>query len=266
MAIVFAGLVPHSPLLALNIGKEHRIQLSKTVEAYQWLVQDLKESKPEVLVIISSHAASGIDWWNANVCLDYEVDLSAFGDLLTKGKWPGALGLAEELQNFFGQETGIRFYSQPYLDYGTTIPLLLLDEALKDVKILPIGYLENKPREQAQFGQKLGQFLKRWPGKAAIIGSGDLAHCLGAEQPNGLQARGKKFDQRLQEALRNNDEEAMLNISSTVAAETGQCAWLAYITLLAAMKDQPGSWQNLAYEAPFGVGGAVWRWQKDVDN
>lgn len=266
MAIVFAGLVPHSPLLAPNIGKEYRVQLSKTLDAYQQLAQDLKEAKPEVLVVISSHAASGIDWWNANVCLDYEIDLSAFGDLLTKGKWLGALGLAEELQNFFGQEQVIRFYSQPYLDYGTAIPLLLFGDALKDVKILPIGYLENKPQEQAQFGQRLGEFLRQWPGKAAIIGSGDLAHCLGLEHPNGLQARGKKFDQKLQEALRVNDDETMLNISKTTAMETGQCAWLAYITLQAVMKNQPGSWQNLSYEAPFGVGGAVWRWRKQEDS
>ncbi|HNW55721.1 MAG TPA: MEMO1 family protein, partial [bacterium] len=200
-------------------------------------------------------------------CLDYSVDLSTFGDLLTKGRWSGALSLAEDLQSSFGQQQKIRLYSQPHLDYGTAIPLLLLNEALDNVKILPIGYIDsNDCQKQAEFGELLGDFLRKWPGKVAIIGSGDLAHCLGAEQPNGLQARGKKFDQRLQEALRTNNQEALLNISSQTASETGQCAWLAYATLQAIMKNQPGNWHNLSYEAPFGVGGAVWQWRKDEES
>ena len=261
MALVFAGLVPHSPLLAPNIGKEHRTQLAKTLAAYNLLAEELAEAQPEALVIISSHAASGSAWWNANVCLKYQADLSLFGDLLTKEEWSGALGLAEELQDFLGQEQQLRFYSQPQLDYGTTIPLLLLGEAAKQSQILPIGYIDNQPQRQAEFGRFLGEFLRQWPGKVALIGSGDLAHCLGADQPNGLQARGHKFDQRLQEALRQNNSQSLLELSVDTANETGQCAWLAYLTLQAALDGQNGSWQNLVYEAPFGVGGAVWRWQ-----
>lgn len=261
MALVFAGLVPHSPLLAPNIGKEHRAQLAKTIEAYKIVAQGLVEARPEALIIISSHAASGANWWNANVCLEYQADLSAFGDLLTKEHWSGALGLAEELQDFLGRENMLRLYSQPALDYGTAIPLLLLGDAIKDVPILPIGYIENQAERQVEFGYRLGEFLRQWPGRTALIGSGDLAHCLGADQPHGLQNRGRKFDQRLQDALRQNDSQALLESPASSALETGQCAWLAYLTLQAALQNQSGNWQNLAYESPFGVGGAVWVWQ-----
>jgi len=261
MALVFASLVPHSPLLVPNIGKEHRANLSKTLESFELLATELTEIKPDVVVVISAHVASGLNWWNANVCPSYQADLSAFGDLLTKEEWTGALGLAEELQDFLGQEQQLRFYSQSELDYGTAIPLLLLGEAVKQAKILPIGYIDNQPQRQAEFGRRLGQFLGQWPGKAALIGSGDLAHCLGADQPNGLQARGHKFDQRLQEALRQNDTQALLDLPVNLASETGQCAWLAYLTLQAALAGQAGSWQSLAYEAPFGVGSAIWQWQ-----
>lgn len=261
MALVFAGLVPHLPLLAPNIGKEHRAQLAKTLEAYDLLAKELSATQPKAIVIISSHVASGSTWWNANVCLNYQTDLSSFGDLLTKEEWPGALTLAEELQGFLGQTEQLRFYSQPQLDYGTSVPLLLLGESAKRVQILPIGYIDSQPERQVEFGHRLGDFLRQWPGKVALIGSGDLAHCLGADQPNGLQARGHKFDQRLQEALRQNDQQALLDLSVDMAGETGQCAWLAYLALQAAMDRQDGSWQNLVYEAPFGVGSAVWRWQ-----
>lgn len=261
MALVLTGLVPHSPLLVPNIGKEHRSQLAKTLEAYNLLAKDLIEAQPEALVIISSHAASGSAWWNANVCLKYQPDLSLFGDLLTKEEWVGALDLAEDLQDFLGQEQQLRLYSQPQLDYGTAVPLLLLGEAVKPVRILPIGYIDNQPERQVEFGRRLGEFLRQWSGKVALIGSGDLAHCLGADQPNGLQARGHKFDQRLQEALRQNNSQSLLDLSVDMANETGQCAWLSYLTLQAAMDGQNGSWQNLVYEAPFGVGGAIWRWQ-----
>lgn len=261
MTLVLTGLVPHSPLLVPNIGKEHRTQLAKTLKAYDILAKDLVESQPENLVIISSHAASGSAWWNANVCLKYQTDLSLFGDLLTKAEWFGALDLAEALQDFLGQEHQLRLYSQTQLDYGTAVPLLLLGEAVKQVRILPIGYIDNQPKRQIEFGRRLGEFLRQQPSKTALIGSGDLAHCLGSDQPSGLQARGHKFDQRLQEALRQNNSQALLDLSVDTANETGQCAWLSYLTLQAAMDGQNGCWQNLVYEAPFGVGSAIWRWQ-----
>lgn len=261
MALVFSGLVPHSPLLAPNIGKGHRAQLAKTLAAFDEIAAELDELKPEVIVIVSAHVASGPDWWNANVCLSYQSDLSAFGDLLTKEEWSGALDLAEDLQAFLGQEYQLRFYSQPELDYGTAVPLLLLGEAAQQAKILQIGYIEDKPERQAQFGRRLGEFLFQWSGRAALIGSGDLAHCLSSDQPNGLIARGHKFDQRLQEALRQNDGQALLDIPVSLATETGQCGWYAYLTLQAALDGQAGDWESLVYEAPFGVGGAAWRWR-----
>lgn len=261
MALVFAGLVPHSPLLAPNVGKEHRSQLNKTLEAYSLLAKNLLDAKPEVLVVVSPHIISGLNWWNANVCLNYQLDLSSFGDLLSQAQWPGALKLAQDLQDYLAPDQELRFYSQKQLDYGTSIPLLLLNESIKEVKVLPIGFIENQPEKQALFGKKLGDFIQQWSGKVALLGSGDLAHCLGSDQPSGLQSRGHKLDQRLQDALRQNDSSILLNISPDQVQQTGQCAWLTYLTIQATLANQAGQWHNLVYESPFGVGSAVWQWQ-----
>jgi len=261
MALVFAGLVPHSPLLAPNIGREHRQLLAKTLKAFEELSDVLAKAQPEAMIIVSSHVDSGYNWWNANVALDYHADLSPFGDLLTNNSWPGALKLVIDLEDYLGLDLPLRLYSQPTLDYGTSIPLLLLGAAAQKLKILPVGYINNQPERQAVFGHKLGEFLRQWPGRVALLGSGDLAHTLGSDQSSKAQARGHKFDQELQKALEQNDEAAMLNMPQDLLNKTGQCAWLAYLTVNAAIAEQPGQWRNLVYESPFGVGSAIWHWQ-----
>jgi len=261
MALVFAGLVPHSPLLAPNIGREHRQLLAKTLKAFEELSDVLAKAQPEAMIIVSSHVDSGYNWWNANVALDYHADLSPFGDLLTNNSWPGALKLVIDLEDYLGLDLPLRLYSQPTLDYGTSIPLLLLGAAAQKLKILPVGYINNQPERQAVFGHKLGEFLRQWPGRVALLGSGDLAHTLGSDQPSKAQARGHKFDQELQKALEQKDEAAILHIPQELRDKTGQCAWLAYLTVNAAIAEEPGQWRNLVYEAPFGVGSAMWYWQ-----
>ena len=261
MALVFAGLVPHSPLLAPNIGREHRQLLAKTLKAFEELSDVLTKAQPEAMIIVSSHVEGGLNWWNANVSLNYHADLSSFGDLLTKDNWEGALKLVIDLEDYLGFHLPLRLYSQPALDYGTSIPLLLLGASAQKLKILPVGYINDQPERQAVFGHKLGEFLRQWPGRVALLGSGDLAHTLGPDQSGKAQARGHKFDQELQKALEQKDEAAILHIPQELRDKTGQCAWLAYLTVNAAVAEQPGQWRNLVYEAPFGVGSAMWYWQ-----
>jgi len=261
MALVFAALVPHSPLLVPNIGREHCQLLAKTLKAFEELSTALAEAQPEAIIIMSPHIENGANWWNANVSLTYHVDLSIFGDLLTKDSWEGALRLVIDLQDYLWPDQSLRLYSQPALDYGTSIPLLLLGSAVQRVKILPVGYINNQPERQALFGHQLGEFSRQWPGRIALLGSGDLAHTLGPDQPSKAQGQGHKFDQELQRALEQNDEAAILNMPSDLLSKTGQCAWLGYLTVNAALANQLGQWHNLVYEAPFGVGSAIWYWQ-----
>ena len=78
--IVFAAVVPHSPLLVPSIGKEHTEKLANTTHAYAELEQTLYLAKPDTLVMISPHAQMYPDAMSGNASPKFTAVLKQFGD------------------------------------------------------------------------------------------------------------------------------------------------------------------------------------------
>src|SRR5262245_47834651 len=64
--IVFAAIVPHSPLLLPSIGKDKSEALAKTIAAYKEIEEALYLSKAETIVMISPHAQAYPDAFSEN--------------------------------------------------------------------------------------------------------------------------------------------------------------------------------------------------------
>ena len=90
MSLVFAAITPHPPLLIPAIGKQAIKKLAKTKAALERLEEELYLAKPDVLIILSSHARTISDAFTINYCTEYVTDLREFGDLATKVTFRGA--------------------------------------------------------------------------------------------------------------------------------------------------------------------------------
>lgn len=63
--IVFVAISPHPPIILPNIGStEDRLQVQKTIESLERLGKNLKEAKPDIIIISSPH-----EDWGFNVPL-----------------------------------------------------------------------------------------------------------------------------------------------------------------------------------------------------
>lgn len=253
--IVFAALVPHSPLLIPSIGKENTDRLAKTKEAYQHLEERLYISQPTTLVVISPHAPHYPDAWSANIGPDFQGSLKEFGDHSTTVSAHVNFLLSDRVHRGL-REKQIPFTlrSDATLDYGYTIPLCFLTTHLTRWSLLPLAPSARPLEEQIAAGKALNPILHGHEQRIAVIASADLSHHLNPSSPGGEKPEATQFDQAAREALRTHNPTPLLGLSEDVKTNAGQCGAATIAMLLGILQDLNCRPEELCYEAPFGVG------------
>jgi len=253
--IVFAAIVPHSPLLIPSIGKEHREKLALTLQAYAEIEQALYLAKPETLVIISPHAQMYPDAFSGNVAETFTGQLKEFGDHGTTVTAKPDFLLLDHVHRIMRVENvPFTLTSQEELDYGFTIPLLLLTQHLKNWKLIALAPSLLDARMHFEFGRQLKRVLHAEQRRVAVIASADLSHHANANAPEGTTPEGQLFDATVREKLKNLDAAGLLAIDANVIEQAGQCGYRPIMMMLGALENINGTAKELCYEAPFGVG------------
>ncbi len=256
MPIIASAFLPPSPLLIPEIGKQNYQLLKKTIQAYQTVADILKAEEAEIIIIISPHGPAHNHNISLNIHPQLHLSFQEFGYLATIKKFDPALRLADEIKRQLARETGVRLISKQNLDYGSSVPLQLLSSELKTPKVLPIIIATQLDRNHHyQFGQKLGQILQARPEKIALIAAGDLSHRLKKNSPGGYSPKGTRFDNRLIEYLKDENQglEKILALDEKIATEALEngLKQLALLLGLIGNRFQP---EILAYQNDFGVG------------
>lgn len=257
MSLIFSAFVPHSPLLIPAIGKEHRTKLEATIKAYDKLATDLVKTNPETIIIISPHSLIQKTAFSLNLCPTYKTNLSEFGDLVTKKEWLGDLILAQTLKDNLAKKIPLSLISQPELDYGAVIPLILLTENLNQIKIIPLSYAGLGWEKHFVFGERLRREILASQKRIAVIASGDLSHCLTKDAPIGCRPAGKKFDKKFLALLNEGKFKKLAEIDPSLAAEAGECGLKSALILGGILNGSTIKPKLLSYQYPFGVGYAV---------
>lgn len=255
MPILAAALLPHSPLLIPEIGKNNLKVLKKTAAAYQKIIERLKAQEIETIVLLSPHGPIQAANYTINSAPEFSLSLNEFGFLNNK-KIRGDMALSYELKDALKKDFPIQQYTDAKLDYGSAIPLYLINEQLPNLKVVILYYSELALENHWALGEALFPLLNAQPDKIALIASGDLSHRLKKSSLAGYSPKGAKFDNKLIEYL--NDPETardnILNLDQNLIKDAGECG-LKSITillgLLANLKYEP---QVLAYQTDFGIG------------
>lgn len=258
MALVFAAVVPHSPVLLPAIGKEHLKKLRKTVTALRRLEQELVDAKPDTILIISPHGAVAEGHFTLDFGERYVSDLKEFGLMDDGPSFKGDVRLSSTLKEQL-EDHGVPLMlrSSRGLDYGAAVPLSYLTERLPDVAILPFTPGHLPPKAQFECGQAIYEALMQSDRRVAVVASADLSHRLTRSAPAGYSPFGKKFDEKILHIFAEKNYSALVTFEPELADKAAQCG-LPVLTILAGLLDQlHATPELLCYESPFGIGCAT---------
>ena len=253
--IVFAGIVPHSPLLIPSIGKEHTQKLQATLDAYKKIEQELYLNKVETIVIIAPHGPRYPDAFSTNMAAKYKGTLKSFGDFSTEVTAKSDYMLIDHCHRKMREENiPYVLTSIEELDYSYTIPILLLTPQLKNWKLFPVSPSMMNGQQHYEFGRQLKRVLHKEKRRVAIIASADLSHKLNNDSPGGNSIEGPQFDEIIKKNLETKEYSKILEMPSNIIENSGQCGYRPICTLLGILDNIQTESEILSYEAPFGVG------------
>jgi len=253
--IVFAGIVPHSPLLVPSIGKEHREKIAGTLAAIAEIEQALYLAKAETLCIIAPHGIRYPDAYSINLMDNYVGDFKTFGDFSTTITAKSDFLLIDHIQRRM-REDGVPFTltSNTEIDFGFSVPILLLTAHLPSWKFIPVTPSMHDGKSHFNFGKQLKNVLHAETRRVAILASADLSHKASEQSTGGATPEGIAFDKAVTEASEQNAPSTMFSLNPDLIESVAQCGYRPIMTLLGCIDEMNVQPKKLCYEAPFGVG------------
>jgi AmmeMemoRadiSam system protein A/AmmeMemoRadiSam system protein B len=263
--VVLCALAPHPPLLIPEVGKRDLTVVKATQKAMGKLARRVSQAKPDVIIVISPHAPLFHDV--IAVLVDHRLsgDFSRFGAPCAGYSFRNDTELASAIMDEAAR-VGVRTYKYDLgsgdrhrrpqgLDHGVLVPMHFIGEEVgQDVPIVVMG-TALLPRDKLYaFGQAIDKASRRLGRRAVLVASGDLSHRLTPEAPAGYSARGREFDEKLIQFLRDMDVKGILSLDDSLLDEAGECGYRPVVTALGALSGDEVRSEVLSYEGPFGVG------------
>jgi AmmeMemoRadiSam system protein B len=253
--IVFAAIVPHSPLLLPSIGKEHRSKLACTVTALEEIEQALYLARVDTICMIAPHSTRYPDAYSINLADKYAGNFQTFGDFSTTITAQGDFLVMDHIQRHMREErVPFTLTTNAELDFGFGVPISLLTSHLQNWKLIPVTPSMLDGKSHYDFGAQLKRILHSETRRIAVIASADLSHKAGDAAPGGSTPEGVAFDKAVVEAASVNNPQALFTMGNDTVDGVSQCGFRPIMTMLGAINEMNVAAKKLCYEAPFGVG------------
>ncbi|GEM_PF-632036 len=255
-------IVPHAPILVLEVGGSQIERVRATSESLSLLSREIRQLSPETLVVVSPPHLRLISREGFPVKAGKRV----YGSLARFGA-PGAIVDAAtdtELIALIEEHAStrniriVRDFSDREDDWGLIVPLCLIaPPSYRVVSISISPYLSL--REHYELGIAIRNAVEESSKPCVFISSGDMSHRLTPDAPSGYHPRGKEFDELLVNIVRSGNLSKIFDIDPSLSDDAGEdCLWS--ISVLAGIcENQDYDTSLLSYEGSFGVGYMVAR-------
>lgn len=256
MPLVFAAILPHSPLLVPNIGKKNQELFSATLDACKLVAAELIATQPELVIIISGDETKPDLSFAINLSPRFISDLSSFGDLVTRWQFKGEITAAAQFREYLEGQENIQLITNEDLNYMASI-VASLAEVTEAMPLMPVITNTKNLKLNFVFGQHLQKCILSQQKKIAVIASADLSHRLNKKSPAGYLAKAKKLDQKIVSSLTAGKTKELITLSEAILEETAVEDLPTISVLLGIIDGYNWPSRLLSYESPFGVGHAV---------
>lgn len=260
MPVPGAIIVPHPPVILPTVGKGREKEIQATTDACRQAAQTVAGWKPDVLIVISPHAAVYADYFHISPGSAAAGDMGGFGAPQTRLEVAYDIAFRRELIQLAeadGLPAGTLGERDADLDHGTLLPLWFLREAGVDCPILRIGLSGLPPLAHYRLGQCAARAADNLGRRAVLIASGDLSHKLKADGPYGFAPEGPEFDKAVTEAMSNGDFARLLTMDPLFCNRAAECGLRSFQIMAGGLDGLAVESRLLSYQDTFGVGYGV---------
>lgn len=251
MPLVYAALVPHSPLLIPTIGKENRSLIEATVSSLETIKRALGVVHPDVIAVISPHGTirSHIQGF---VSERYKTDFRRFGDLTYSEEFPSSYLFLVQLKKR-ARKFHFSLVTESMLDYGAGVPLTLIQNPLEErFAVSSIRTSSANKVVHFQFGCLLSEEIASTGKRVALLASGECSHCHMSPE---LGEESKAYDHSLIHSIKNRDIESFIHpLDPDRSLRLRSCVGKPLAVLLGALGEASYTPNILSYEQTLGVG------------
>lgn len=257
MTVMGGFMVPHPPLIIPDVGRGQEREIKNTMEAYHRAAKEIAELKPDTIAVISPHTDIYADYFHVS------PGKAAFGDFRKFGAGHAAVKVkydTEFVWNLCRTAESIDFplgllgEKEDKLDHATMIPLYFVNQYYREYRLVRIGFSGLPLPDHYRAGQLLQQTAEQLNRKLAVIGSGDLSHCLKKEGPYGYQKEGPLYDKRIMDVMGGGNFGELLEFPEHFCEKAGECGHRSFVVMAGALDGLKLKTEKLSYEGPFGVG------------
>ena len=256
--IVFAGLMPHAPVLVPGVGGDRLAEVAATVRAMATVARHAVATQPETLVLVSPHSPRRPGAFGLWRTPQLRGSLERFGSPEDRVDLPLDRAFADQLETEAARR-GLRTWhiADKSLDHGAVVPLCYFVAAgwKGPTVILSLNY----PGEGGldELGQAIAAVAQERRRRTAIIASGDMSHRLTPAAPSGFHPNGQRFDEALIALLRQGAYREIARIDSDLKESAAEDAADSTRIAVTAAGYRTEGHEVLSYEGPFGVGYGV---------
>ena len=260
MSVVGAIMVPHPPILLLEVGRGEEKKIEISDRAYRRAAALAAALKPDTIVLSSPHALMYSDYFHISPGKSARGDMGQFRAPQLRflvnydEEFTETLSALAQKDGFPAGTLGER---KPALDHGTMIPLYYLNQVYWDYRLVRVGLSGLPLADHYRLGQMIQTAAEKLNRRVLFIGSGDLSHKLLQEGPYGFAPEGPAYDERIMDVMGRAAFDELLDFEESFCEKAAECGHRSFCILAGALDGKRLETENLSHEGPFGVGYGV---------
>lgn len=257
MSVIAAYIVPHPPMIIPDIGRGSEKEIQKTIEAYEYVAEEIAALRPETIVISSPHAVMYADYFHIS------PGKKAYGSFADFNAPKVTLEVAYDTE--FVQLLNDRSFSAGFpagclgekkreLDHGTMVPLWFLLKKYQDFQLVRTGLSGLDLLEHYQYGRMIKETAEALDRRVVYVASGDLSHKLKENGPYGFVAEGPEYDRRLMEVCAAADFGKLFDFDENFCDKAAECGHRSFVIMAGALDEVSVKAKVCSHEDVTGVG------------
>ena len=257
MGILKTYVLPHPPLAVPEVGRGSEEQIKKTIESYKEVAKEIKELKPETIIITSPHTVCYNDYFHISPGKEATGSFKNFGANNVKFHEEYDEELVNELNNYCLEiefSAGTRGERDKELDHGTMVPLYFIEQEYKDFKLVRIGLSNLSYFDHYKLGQIINKVIDRLGRRVVIVASGDLSHKLQEIGPYGFIEEGPIYDKMIIDSLSRGAFNELLEYDYELVDKAAVCGHNSFIIMSGTIDGKNVKPRFFSHEDITGVG------------